>query len=97
MEIDDEICYCYHVSMRKLMHYSRRVKPQRPSLMTGCLGAGTGCGWCVPFLVKIAEDPDAFALSDMTVDQYAESRKTYRTSGQTKHTFEEPNSGQGGA
>jgi len=53
VRLDDEICYCYHVSMRKLVNFSRRVKPLRPSEMTGCLGAGTGCGWCIPFLVKI--------------------------------------------
>ena len=89
MKLDDEICYCYHVSMRKLINYSRRVRPDRPSLMTGCLNAGTGCGWCVPFLVKIANNPDAFALSELTADEYAEQRKSYRASGAPKNTFEE--------
>lgn len=89
MKLDDEICYCYHVSMRKLINYSRRVRPDRPSLMTGCLNAGTGCGWCVPFLVKIANNPDAFALGELSAHEYAEQRKVYRTSGAPKNKFDE--------
>lgn len=89
MNLDDDICYCYHVSMRKLVHYARRVRPERPSLMTGCLNAGTGCGWCIPFLLKIARDPDAFVLDELTPEQYAEQRKTYRASAGPKNTFGE--------
>jgi len=88
MNLDDEICYCYHVSMRKLVNYARRVKPKRPSMMTQCLSAGTGCGWCVPFLMKIAEDPDHFQL-DTSPEAYAQDRSTYRTSGAEKNTFED--------
>ena len=87
MRADDDICYCYHVSLRKLLNFSRRKRPQRPSQMTECLGAGTGCGWCVPFLIKIAQDPDAFTIDDMTPEEYARRRQTYRTSGQPKNTF----------
>lgn len=85
---DDKICYCYGVSMRKLINFARRTRPNRPSLMTECLGAGTGCGWCIPFLIKIAEDPDAFALDDLTTEQYAERRKTYNTKGQPRNKFD---------
>lgn len=87
MQLDDDICYCYHVSLRKLINYSRRVKPNPPSLMTGCLNAGTGCGWCIPFLIKIAEDPDAIELA-ISPEEYAERRTAYRTTGQPKNTFE---------
>jgi hypothetical protein len=38
MQLDDDICYCYHVSMRKLVNFSRRVRPARASQMTECLG-----------------------------------------------------------
>lgn len=55
MKPDDKICYCYHVSLRKLYHYARRTQPARPSQMSECLGAGTGCGWCIPILKKIRE------------------------------------------
>ena len=87
MEPDDKICYCFSVSMRKLVHFSRRTKPQRPSQMTDCLGAGTGCGWCIPFLTKIAQDPDAFELSELTPEQYAASRTDYIETS-PKNTFD---------
>ena len=86
MQPDDKICYCYGVSLRKLVNFSRRVCPERPSQMTGCLNAGTGCGWCIPILVKIAENPDAFALETWTPEEYAERRKTYIKSA-PKNTF----------
>ena len=87
MQLDDKICYCYGVSMRKLMNFSRRTRPQRSSQMTECLGAGTGCGWCIPFLIKIAQDPDVFLLDDLTPDQYAERRKQYIQT-EPKNTFD---------
>jgi len=88
MNLDDEICYCYHVSMRKLVNFARRERPEQPSRMTECLGAGTGCGWCIPFLTRIAAEPDRFDLGDLTPEQYAERRKTYRATGKTKNTFD---------
>jgi NAD(P)H-nitrite reductase large subunit len=87
MSPDDKICYCYGVSLRKLVNFARRERPSRASRMSECLGAGTGCGWCVPFLIKIAEQPDA-ATPDMTAAEYAARREEYRTSGQPKNTFE---------
>ena len=87
MDQDVQICYCYHVSLRKLINFAKRVKPRQPSRMTECLNAGTGCGWCIPFLQKIARDPDQFSLGGMTPDEYAEKRRIYRTSGQEKNTF----------
>ncbi len=87
MNHDDDICYCYHVSMRKLVNFARRVRPEQASRMTECLNAGTGCGWCIPFLIKIAADPDAFAVDDLSSEEYAERRKGYiRT--QPKNTFD---------
>ena len=86
MKPDDDICYCFHVTMRKLTNFSRRERPHPPSRMTECLNAGTGCGWCIPFLMKIAEDPEAFSLDELTPEQYAEQRSFYRTSGQPKNT-----------
>lgn len=79
MKPDDEICYCYHVSLRKLQNYARRERPQHASQMSECLGAGTGCGWCIPFLRQIAAkaaDPD-FAL-DQSPEAYAAARDEYR-------------------
>lgn len=53
MNPDDTVCFCFHVSYRKLRNYARQNKPRVPSLMTECFGAGTGCGWCVPIIKKI--------------------------------------------
>ena len=92
MQPDDEICYCYHVSLRKLVNFARRVRPVQPSRMTECLGAGTGCGWCIPFLTKIAKDPDRFDLGEISPDQYADSRKNYIKT-QPRNTFGEGTEG----
>lgn len=87
MNPDDHICYCYHVSARKLINFAKRTQPRVPSQMTECLNAGTGCGWCIPFLVKIANDPERFKLEDMTPEEYAASRKEYIQTGQPKNAF----------
>ena len=87
MNLDDKICYCYGVTLRKLSNFSRRVQPRQASRMTECLGAGTGCGWCIPFLEKIAANPDAFPLNDMTPEQYAERRKAYIAEHKAKNVF----------
>lgn len=55
MKPDDEICYCYHVSLRKLWNFARREKPRRASQLCECLSAGTGCGWCIPILKRIQQ------------------------------------------
>ena len=86
MKPDDPICHCYHVSLRKLANFARRERPPRASQMTQCLGAGTGCGWCIPFLIQIAEDPDGFDL-EMTAEGYAEARQSYIASGRSKNEF----------
>ena len=88
MQPEDKICYCYGVSMRKLVNFARRERPSRPSRMTECLGAGTGCGWCIPFLKRIAEDPDAYGLEGLTPEQYADQRKSYITEKKPRNQFE---------
>ena len=88
MNLDDDICYCYHVPMRKLINFARRTRPKQASRMTECLGAGTGCGWCIPFLMKIAEDPDRFDLADMAPEEYAARRQSYRQPGKPKNKFD---------
>jgi len=74
---DDEICYCFHVSLRKLTHFARRERPARLSQMSECLGAGTGCGWCIPFLRRIWSDPDGVRLDDVAPEAYAARRLAY--------------------
>src|SRR3954447_18113247 len=55
MELDDELCLCFHVTKRKVLNFLRLERPQRESQLADCYGAGTGCGWCRPFLKKLFE------------------------------------------
>ena len=50
---DDTVCFCFHVSLRKIETFCTVEKPQVASQISDCLSAGTGCGWCVPMLKKI--------------------------------------------
>ncbi len=84
---DDEICLCNHVSLRKLVKFARRERPKRPGQMAGCLGAGTGCGWCIPILTEIAKDPDGFSGLDLDADTHACDRRDYREAGGSKNRF----------
>jgi NAD(P)H-nitrite reductase large subunit len=88
---DDQICYCYHVPCRKLWHFARREKPVRASQMSECLGAGTGCGWCIPILKKIYESAHESSepsdVIDMTPEEYAEHRQSYIREKKPRHSF----------
>ena len=53
MEADDHVCLCHRVSLRKLVIFMKRTRPAVPSQLSECLGAGTGCHWCVPFLEQL--------------------------------------------
>jgi len=53
MDLDDEICLCFHVTKRKLVNFARIEKPRRAGQMSECFGAGTGCGWCRPYLEHV--------------------------------------------
>lgn len=77
MEPDDELCLCFHVTRRKVENYLRIEKPVAPAQLADCYGAGTGCGWCRPFLCKLFEaskqkEPVADALPD--AQSYASGR-----------------------
>ncbi|HMO16081.1 MAG TPA: (2Fe-2S)-binding protein [Pirellulaceae bacterium] len=50
MQIDDHICLCFKVTQRKIINYIRVEKPKVAAQLSDCFGAGTGCGWCRPFL-----------------------------------------------
>lgn len=53
MQPDDEVCLCFHVTRRKLENWIRLEQPQRAGQLSECFGAGTGCGWCRPFLKRL--------------------------------------------
>ncbi len=55
MSKDSDVCLCFHVSYRKIVNYVKVEKPKRASQISQCGGAGTGCGWCRPFLQRIFE------------------------------------------
>jgi NAD(P)H-nitrite reductase large subunit len=89
MNPDDKICYCYSVTLRKLVNFARVEKPRRASQMSECFGAGTGCGWCIPFLKKIFDAAQAGgdAPIDESPDDYAARRSTYIKDAQPKNRF----------
>ena len=83
MQPDDHVCLCYRVSLRKLTNYMKREQPSVPSQLSECLGAGTGCHWCVPFLTTLhrqwqqGDDPDL----PISPQEYAERRGRYHRTG----------------
>lgn len=84
MQVDDKICYCFHVSQRKILNFIRIHQPRRASQISECGGAGTGCGWCVPFLKKYFEQAQRgeLELTDaITPEEYARQRAAYIRAG----------------
>jgi NAD(P)H-nitrite reductase large subunit len=55
MDSDDELCLCFHVTRRKVENFIRVERPRRVGQLADCFGAGTGCGWCRPFLKRLFE------------------------------------------
>ena len=80
---DDNVCLCFRVSQRKLVNYLNREKPTVPSQLADCLGAGTGCQWCVPFLWKLHEQWKAGEEPNLPIspESYAKRRAAYHQSG----------------
>ena len=64
MQPDDELCLCFHVTKRKVINFLRVERPQRATQMAECYGAGTGCGWCRPYLQKLFEAAQQQAATD---------------------------------
>lgn len=83
MKPDDEVCLCFHVSLRKIRAYLKREDPAVASLISECLGAGTGCQWCVPILRKLHEQHRAGEVPSLGVsaEQYASGRVVFRKTG----------------
>jgi bacterioferritin-associated ferredoxin len=91
MNLDDKVCYCFHVSRRKLVNWVRIHRPRVASQLAECGGAGTGCGWCVPFLKQIyrqgmGRNPDhepgePADIDRLTPEEYAKWRAEYVMAG----------------
>ena len=87
MELDDELCLCFHVSCRKVVNYIRVEKPKRAGQLSDCFGAGTGCGWCRPFLERLFEQAQADGEIDSAVpdaESYAQMRAAYLKAGKKR-------------
>lgn len=89
MDLDDDVCVCMHVSLRKLQNFALRVRPARPEQMTECLGAGTACGWCIPLLTRIAEAARRGSMPqiDESAADHQSRRTAYRAAKHAKNTF----------
>lgn len=84
MNLDDKVCYCFRVTRRKLVNFVRIHKPKVPSQLSECGGAGTGCGWCVPFLKQIFNQGvrgGVIELETLTPEEYERRRADYVRSG----------------
>ena len=84
MELDDKVCYCFHVSKRKLVNFAKRERPRVASQLSQCGGAGTGCGWCVPFLRQIfkqAAGGEQTELEQLSPEEYERRRALYVRAG----------------
>jgi bacterioferritin-associated ferredoxin len=84
VELDDTVCYCFHITKRKIINFLRVERPQRASQLTACGGAGTGCGWCVPFLKRYFEAMQATSAAEpdtLTPAEYARQRAAYIRAG----------------
>ena len=82
--LDQKVCLCFHVSRRKLLNFLRIERPRVASQLSQCGGAGTGCGWCIPFLRQLHEHFAAggtVELDQLTPEEYAKRRAAYIRSG----------------
>jgi NAD(P)H-nitrite reductase large subunit len=80
MDLDDPVCLCFRVSRRKLLNYTRVNRPVVASQLSQCGGAGTGCGWCVPFLKQLFRQ-EAGGLDGLSAEEYARGRGEHIRSG----------------
>lgn len=60
MQIDDELCLCFHVSWRKVLNYIRIHRVRVPSQLSECQSAGTGCGWCRAAICRLVDRMEKF-------------------------------------
>jgi bacterioferritin-associated ferredoxin len=84
MDLDAKVCYCFHVTRRKLVNFTRLQQPKVASQLSQCGGAGTGCGWCIPFLKQIyaqAVEGGETELERLTPEEYEQRRARYVRSG----------------
>lgn len=85
MELDDTLCYCFHITQRKVLNYIRIHRLRRASQVAECGGAGTGCGWCIPYLKRCFEQQTGESGTPaISAAEYAQQRAAYIRSGKGK-------------
>ncbi|MFQ5655763.1 MAG: bacterioferritin-associated ferredoxin, partial [Planctomycetota bacterium] len=80
MEPDDTLCYCFHITRRKIINFVKQTRPRRASQVSGCFGAGSACGWCIPYLVKIHRQVmggEVVEAEDISPEEYEALRLAY--------------------
>jgi bacterioferritin-associated ferredoxin len=84
MDLDAKVCLCFHITRRKLVNYLRQTQPKVASQLSECGGAGTGCGWCIPYLKQLFQQGVASGeteLENLTAEEYETRRAQYIRSG----------------
>jgi NAD(P)H-nitrite reductase large subunit len=80
MELDNTLCFCFHIRKRKIVNFVKRTRPKRASQISECFGAGTGCGWCIPFLKRLHRQivaGDIVEAEDIGAAEYEAMRRRY--------------------
>jgi NAD(P)H-nitrite reductase large subunit len=92
VDLDQEICICFHVSLRKVINFLRVERPDRVSQLSDCFGAGTGCGWCRRYLAELfdatAKREAAFELP--SIEEYSNLREQHIRDSQGTAAPDEP-------
>ena len=80
MNSEEHVCVCHKVSVGKLQAFLQREDPRVASQLSECLDAGTGCGWCIPFLEKMHKQHCEGKPVELNVDheRYIERRDAYK-------------------
>ena len=84
MQDDDTICYCFHITKRKILNFIRVHRPRRASQISECGGAGTGCGWCISYLKRYFAESQGDVVSESETASsadYAKQRAAYIKAG----------------
>jgi len=94
MQPNDHVCLCFGVSLGKIQNYLAREDPKVASLISECLGAGTGCGWCVPYLKDLHAQHQTGTKPTIEGSQqdYKEGRLNFKDTGKrAEKPTESPN------
>ena len=80
MNKKEYVCVCHRVSLGKLQSFIMRKNPKVASQLSECLGSGTSCGWCIPFLEKLHKQHLSGETMELTIgyEGYTKRREVYK-------------------